>query len=43
MTDRSATTPVVTQPEDTRTDGPMTGGERAVLDTGSTCTATPPC
>ncbi len=32
MTARSTTIPVVAQPEDTRTDGPMTGGERAVLD-----------
>lgn len=32
MTDRSTTTPVVAEREDTRTDGPMTGGERAVLD-----------
>jgi len=32
MIDRSTATPVVAQREDTRTDGPMTGGERAVLD-----------
>ncbi len=32
MTDHSTGTPVVAQREDTRNDGPMTGGERAVLD-----------
>jgi len=32
MTDPNTTTPIVTEREDTRTDGPMTGGERAVLD-----------
>ena len=32
MSSPSTTTPVVAQREDTRTDGPMTGGERAVLD-----------
>jgi len=32
MTDPSTTTPVVAERADTRTDGPMTGGERAVLD-----------
>ncbi len=32
MTEISATTPVVAEREDTRTNGPMTGGERAVLD-----------
>ena len=32
MTSPGTTTPVVAQREDTRTDGPMTGGERAVLD-----------
>jgi uncharacterized damage-inducible protein DinB len=32
MTESSATTPVVAAREDTRTNGPMTGGERAVLD-----------
>ena len=32
MTDPGTTTPIVAQREDTRTDGPMTGGERAVLD-----------
>ena len=32
MTNPGTTTPIVTQREDTRTDGPMTGAERAVLD-----------
>ena len=32
MTEISAPTPVVAEREDTRTNGPMTGGERAVLD-----------
>ncbi len=32
MTDPGTTTPIVAQREDTRTDGPMTGAERAVLD-----------
>ncbi len=32
MRSPSTTTPVIAQREDTRTDGPMTGGERAVLD-----------
>jgi hypothetical protein len=32
MTCRGTTTPIVAQREDTRTDGPMAGGERAVLD-----------
>ncbi len=32
MNQRSTTTPVVPQQENTRTDGPMTGGERAVLE-----------
>ncbi len=32
MTDPSTTSPIVAQREDTRTLGPMTGGERAVLD-----------
>jgi uncharacterized damage-inducible protein DinB len=32
MTDPSTTIPVVAERADTRTDGPMTGGERAVLD-----------
>jgi len=32
VTDPSATTPIVALREDTRTNGPMTGGERAVLD-----------
>jgi len=31
MTSPSTTTPVVAQREDTRTDGPMTGGEQAIL------------
>ncbi|MGI8702690.1 MAG: hypothetical protein ACR2JU_16080 [Nocardioidaceae bacterium] len=32
MTDQRTTTPVIAEREDSRTDGPMTGGERAVLD-----------
>jgi uncharacterized damage-inducible protein DinB len=32
MRNPSRTTPVVAERDDTRTDGPMTGGERAVLD-----------
>ncbi len=32
MTELSASTPIVAEREDTRTNGPMTGGERAVLD-----------
>ena len=32
MTDSNAVTSIVAEREDTRTDGPMTGGERAVLD-----------
>ncbi len=32
MTDPGTTHPIVAQREDTRTDGPMTGAERAVLD-----------
>lgn len=32
MTELSASAPIVAEREDTRTNGPMTGGERAVLD-----------
>ena len=32
MTDRNATQPVVAERKETRSNGPMTGGERAVLD-----------